>query len=338
GRQYAAGSYVIRGAQPFEPYVRDLLTPQVYPDMRVFPGGPPKRPYDITGWTLSYQMGVRVDRVNEAISVATEAVDVAPAPAPSMPAQPRGFLALDPRANDAFIAANRLLKAGEVIYRTTAPISVDGATWPAGAFLVANGSGTRARLSDASKALGLRVATLDPPSPGAAGSAFSSLWQVKAPRVGLYHAWGGNMDEGWTRWLLEQFEFAYASVHDAEIRAGNLRAKYDVIVLPDATYEQMLNGLAPGSMPDEYTGGMTPKGVANLYEFASAGGTVVAMDRAAELPLTTFGLPIRNVTTGLRDSDFYIPGTILKLKVDPSNPIGYGMPVDAAAFFIQSPA
>ena len=111
------------------------------------------------------------------------------------------------------------------------------------------------------------------------------------------------MDEGWTRWLLEQFEFPYTSAFDRDIRAGNLRAKFDVIVLPDATYDQMLNGMPPGSMPDVYTGGMTARGVSNLYEFTAAGGTLVAMDRAAELPLTTFGLPLRNVTAGVSETD-----------------------------------
>jgi hypothetical protein len=273
GKQYPAGSFVIRGAQPFEPYVRDLLTPQVYPDMRLYPGGPPKRPYDITGWTLNLQMGVAVDRVTERASVATTPVDVAPVPAPT----------LDPHQNDSFITINRMLKAG-----------------------------TPVRWGD-------RVLT-------------------KAPRLGVYHAWGGNMDEGWTRWILEQFEFPYASVFDRDIRAGRLHDRFDVILLPDASYEQMLNGLAPGSMPDAYTGGMTAQGLQHLREFVSAGGTLVGMDRAADLPLHVFDLPIRNVTDGASPSDFYIPGSILRIKLDPQSPIAYGMPPEGYAFFINSPA
>jgi zinc carboxypeptidase len=346
GHQYAAGSFVIRGAQPFEPYVKDLLTPQVYPDMRLFPGGPPKRPYDITGWTLSYQMGVRADRVAEAADVATEKVDVAPVPAPSVPPQATTY-AIDPRANDAFIAVNRLLKAGDTVYRTGSPIAVSGTVpdteWPAGTFVVTKGAGTAARVDQIARSLGLKVGAVDVGSGwGQAGVRLGSdpgvLWRVRSPRIGLYHAWGGNMDEGWTRWLLEQFEFPSTSLFDRDVRAGNLRSRFDVILLPDATYDQMLNGMPTGSMPDAYTGGMTARGVANLYEFTSAGGTLVAMDRAAELPLTTFGLPIRSVTAGVRDSDFYVPGSLLRISVDPSHPVAYGMPPDAAAFFINSPA
>jgi hypothetical protein len=301
GKRYDAGSFVIRGAQPWEPYVRDLLTPQVYPDMRLYPGGPPKRPYDITGWTLNYQMGVTVDRVMEAVNVATERVDVAQPPraARSIDAPP-DYRALDARLNDSFTAVNRLLKDGTRVFRLTD-----------GTFLIP------------------RAPRSAPP----AGAA-----EVHAPRIGLYHAWGGNMDEGWTRWLLEQFEFPYASVFDRDVRAGNLRARFDVILLPDATYESMLKGMAAGSMPDAYTGGMTARGVANLLQFVTAGGTLVAMDRAAELPIAAFDLPMRNVTEGVAQTDFYIPGSILKLKVDPSNPVAYGMPSDSAAFFINSPA
>jgi hypothetical protein len=330
GKSYAAGSFLIRGAQPFEPYVKDLLTPQIYPDMRLFPGGPPKRPYDITGWTLSYQMGVRVDRVEEAVSVATEKVDVAAAPIVSVPSQTRAAFVLDPRENDSFVVVNRLLKAGDTVYRATASVSAAGVEWPSGAFVVAPGAGTAARLGQAVRSLGVTSAAID--------AMPANLAHVRAPRVALYHAWGGNMDEGWTRWLLEQFEFPFQSLHDTELKAGNLRAKYDVILLPDATYDQMLNGLAPGSMPEGYAGGMTARGVANLYEFTAGGGTLVAMDRAAELPLTTFGLPIRSVTAGVRETDFYIPGSILHITVDNQNPVAYGMPHEAAAFFINSPA
>src|SRR5439155_10187254 len=287
GRPYAAGTFIIHGAQPFEAYARDLLTAQTYPDMRLYPGGPPKRPYDITGWTLSYQMGVKADHLMESVTAATEKVDLAPVPAAPLPSpvsSGRGGLALDPRANDSFIAVNRLLKAGDAVYRATTAMAASGTSWPAGSFVVAIGSGTAGRVQQAARSLGLTAVATD--------RIPADALRIRLPRIGLYHAWGGNMDEGWTRWLLEQYEFPYTSIHDADVRAGNLRSRYDVIVLPDATYDQMLNGLGSGSMPEEYTGGMTPRGVSNPYEFTASGGTLVTLDRAAELPLTAFGVPI----------------------------------------------
>jgi hypothetical protein len=334
GRRYGAGSFLIRGTQPFEAYVKDLLTAQAYPDMRLYPGGPPKRPYDITGWTLSYQMGVRADRVADAVDVATDPVDVATMPPGTLPAGIAGqpyYAAIDPRANDAFIAVNRLLKDKVPVYRATQAVAGGGTEFPAGVFLM-DPTASSGSLLEAARPLGVNILV------GPTVPSNPPRVRVRAPRIGLYHGWGGNMDEGWTRWLLEQFEFPYTSVFDRDVRGGNLRAKFDAILLPDATYDQMLNGLPAASMPDAYTGGMTARGVSNLAEFVNQGGTLVAMDRAAELPLTVFTLPIRNVTTSQRETEFYIPGSILRITVDPTHPVAYGMPPEAAAFFIHSPA
>ncbi len=113
--------------------------------------------------------------------------------------------------------------------------------------------------------------------------------------------------------MIEQFEFPYTSLYDADVRAGGLRARFDVIVLPEASLSQMMGGLDEGTMPEEYTGGMTPRGVFHLYEFTSEGGTLVAMDGASELPVESFGLHVRNVTADEPDTKFFIPGTILKI-------------------------
>jgi len=331
GKQYAGGSFIIRGAQPFLPYVRDLLNAQVYPDRRLYPDGPPEPPYDVSGWTLSMQMGVAVDKLTGgALTAQTERVTTAAYASGSVSGTAKAAYAIDPRTNEAFIAVNRLLKGGDAVYRATSPITVAGTSWPAGTFLVASAQGTHARIDQAAKALGLRIEALDSAPAG-------EVVRVKVPRVGLYHAWGGNMDEGWTRWVLEQYEFPYTTLHDKDIRSGGLRAKFDVILLPDATYENMVTGLAAGSMPEEYVGGITPRGVTNLLQFTSDGGTLVAQDSASELPLTIMGLPIRNSVASLRNNEFYIPGTLLRVSVNNTNPVAWGMPTEVAAFFTHSP-
>jgi hypothetical protein len=272
-----------------------------------------------------------VDHVREAVAARTERVGTAVLPSTPVPDTVQGALVLDPRANDAFTAVNRLLKADVSVLRATTGLELGGGTrWPAGAFVIPVQEGIRARVADAVQSLGLSVRLADR-TPAAAVA-------LKAPRVAIYHAWGGNMDEGWTRWVLEQFEFSYTRLHDADVRAGDLAARFDVILLPDATYQQMLSGFARGAMPEEYTGGMTAGGVQALRTFTERGGVLVAMDRAAELPLTGFGLPIRNVTARQRDTDFFIPGALLRVQVDPSHPVAFGMPEQAAAVFINSPA
>jgi hypothetical protein len=331
GRQYGEGTFLIRGGQPFVPYVKDLLTPQVYPDLRISPGGSPKQPYDITGWTLSYQMGVRVEHVRTAIEVRTERVSVEAAKPITVPDTSSGAFVLDPRANDAFTAVNRLQKAGIAVQRARSPVDAGGEPpWPGGAFVLSAHAGGAAQLRNAVRGLDIRVKHV-PRDP-------ADLVTLKPPRIGIYHAWGGNIDEGWTRWVLEQFEFPYARLHDQELRSGDLGARFDVVLLPDATYRQMLNGFAAGTLPDEYTGGMTARGVESLRTFVERGGVLVAMDRSAELPLTGFGIPVQNVTATQRDSAFYVPGAILRLGVDPTHPVAYGMPAESAAFFTNSPA
>ena len=333
-RTYPVNSFVIRGAQPFRPYLTDLLNPQVYPDRRLYPGGPPDRPYDITGWTLPMQMGVAVDRHTDVERLPSDTlvrVDRAEAGRSAI-AEDAGFgFALDPRANDSFTAVNRLLASGTTVYRARGDVAVGGGiTWPAGTFIVPASDETRSRLEQSTTALGLSVAALER-SPG------GQLARLAPPRVALYRGWGSNADEGWTRFVLEAFEFPYVSLRDADLRENRL-AQYDVIVLPDASYQRMLTGLTTEAAPPEFTGGMTPHGVSHLYEFVERGGTLVTLDSAGELPIIDFGLPIRDVTAGHPDTDFYVPGTLLALEVDPTHPIGYGMPPQATAFFARSPA
>jgi len=323
GKRYPAGSYLVRGAQAFRPHLTDLLNPQVYPDRRLYPDGPPEKPYDITGWTLPFQMGVKVEKVLESVTASTSPVDWAkPAPA-SVEGRAGWGYAIDGRSNDAFTLVNRLLKGGAAVSRSRAGLF----DWPPGAFVVQTGSD---RIEAAARDLGLRVRSL--------AEAPGDLVSLRLPRIGLYHGWGGNIDEGWTRWVLEQFEFPYTSLYDADVRAGGLRSRFDTIVLPEASLAQMLKGLDEGTTPPEYTGGMTAKGVFNLFQFTSEGGTLVAMDGASELPVETFGIHVRNVTASQSESKFFIPGTILRVRVDTKHPIAWGMPEEAAAFFAQSPA
>ena len=327
GRSYEAGSWLIPGGQPFRAYLGDLLEPQDYPDLRLYPGGPPDRPYDVTGWTLPIQMGVRVDRLDEVPDVKRRRVELARPPAGRLiPASVPAVWALDPRVNNSVRAVNRVLHAGLAVARLTEPLGSGKDAWPPGAFLVPAGATADALLEDAAAELALQVRGLDDWPDGRRVT-------LAAVRLALYRPWGGSIDEGWTRWILEQFEFPYETLRDADVRAGGLAERFDVIVLPDVGYESLLTGVAPGRLPEKYTGGLTPRGVAQLYEFAAAGGTLITLDSASELPLTAFGLPIRNVLENVEETEFYIPGSLLRLTVDPADPLGWGIPSDAPAFF-----
>jgi hypothetical protein len=328
GERFPAGTFVIPGAQPFRAYARDLLEPQVYPDRRLYPGGPPDRPYDVTGWTLPLQMGVRVVSVHETIDAEARALtgEVAP-PAVEIAADPPPTAwALDARLNDSVRAVNRLLRADVRVERLESALAGSAGDWPAGTFLVEAGRGATSILREAARDLGVRVRALQdwPDGPRR---------RLRAQRLGLYNPWGGSMDEGWTRWLLEQFEFDYQSLRNADIQRGTLTARYDVIVLPDLSFDALLHGIPAGRLPEPYTGGLGLRGVAALYEFVVAGGTLVTLDSASELPLTAFALPLTNALAEVDDSDFFIPGSILALDVTTSEPLAWGVPSETSAFF-----
>ncbi len=162
--------------------------------------------------------------------------------------------------------------------------------------------------------------------------------QIKRPRVGLYKSFEPAMDEGWTRWLLEQFGFEYTSVGNKDIEPGELRQRFDVLVFPDQTAASIRNGFKAGSMPAEFCGGLGSKGAEALKEFAEAGGTLVFLNRSTNYAIEELGVKAKNVTGGASDRDFYSPGSLLNVQLDRQHPLCYGLPADIAIWSEASPA
>ena len=211
-------------------------------------------------------------------------------------------------------------------------MTTDKGSWPAGTFLVTPRAGADQRIKAQAKQLGLTVASV-------AAMPSGTVALSGAPRVGLYHGYPGNSDEGWTRYVFDTFKVPYKQLHDDEIRAGNLKDSYDTIILPDASYSSMLNGARAGSLPAKYTGGMTQAGVDNLKAFVQAGGTLVAINDATQLPIRAFsGFPLTDVTAGVPSTGYYSPGSILAGLVDNQNPLTWGMGDTADLYSDGSPA
>jgi hypothetical protein len=252
--------------------------------------------------------------------------------------------------NAGIMATTRLTKAGAAVLWASAPFTAGGVSYPAGTVVVpvaAQPASLRKtiheRIAALAKELPITIRALDDAVPAAAA--------VRAPRVGLYKSYVASMDEGWTRWILEQWGIDYSSLENKDVKAGGLHEKYDVIVLPQQGTEQMLNGFAPGTMPAEYVGGLAGEGVAALKAFVNAGGTLVALDSASMFPIQEFKLPVTNVLQGLSggrgggggslgpsSAAFYAPGSIVKADVDVASPIAYGARPEEAIWFEQSPA
>jgi hypothetical protein len=165
---------------------------------------------------------------------------------------------------------------------------------------------------------------------------------VSAPRIAMYQRYGGgNMAEGWTRLVLEQFDFPYASLKDAELQAGGLAARYDVIVFPHDSWGAITGlggGARGGNTPPEYRSGIGEEGVQAIREFVEAGGTLVAMGGATDFAIRTLDLGVRDALDGLDDMEFFCPGSTVRIDVNVDNPIAWGMPREAIALFWDSPA
>jgi hypothetical protein len=275
-------------------------------------------------------MGVDVGRVEQPVPISSERIEG--------PLAHRGRVVgdgdtwvIDPRENAGFRAINRLLRSGVELHRADDPVQAGSTTLPPGATVVRAGPGVEGRLAEIAEETGATIAATASRISGPAR-------ELRTPRIGLYDPWVANMDAGWTRFLLETYEFDYDVLRDARIRQGGLRESFDAIVLPSASAAQLIEGHEPGSMPAEYTGGLGSQGVRSLDEFVRAGGTLVALDASASLPIQSFDLPISDALAGLGSDAFYCPGSLLRIRVDPTHPVTWGMPENATAFFVRSQA
>ena len=332
GVQYPKGSYVIRMAQPYGSFAKTMMEKQVYPDLREYPGGPPQRPYDVTAHTLPMQMGVMVVTVTqpfEASLAKAEVIKAAPGVVESGPA--RAYL-LEHEANASIKALNRLMKEQAEVYWAARPVTVKGKVYPAGTMIVHATPGIEPKLQAIARETSVNfVASNDRLN--------TQAYKMNPPRVALYKSYVASMDEGWTRFILENYDFSFNSIVDTDIRAGNLRSRYDVIIIPGELSEtEIIQGRRPGATPPEFAGGIGEAGVQSLRDFLAAGGTLVTMDDATVFAAKQFALPVKNTLEGVRNQDFYVPGSLLKVVLDTENPIAYGMPREAAAFVEQNAA
>ncbi len=352
GQRYPAGTWAIPMDQEFANFVRQQFAIQEYPDIREYPEGPPDQPYDVAGWTLPYLMGVRAVPVTTPLDPATRALlqPVAGEPLPwdgevedaapfdSVPEvgldshpvatairPPAGRLTgggsaigLDPAQNNSFKALNRAWEAGATV--SFAP----GGNGNGGRYLVSGLADSTARALVADLAL-------------SAERSSASGRRLKRPRLGLYKPWRASMDEGWTRWLLERYEFAFDNLSNTEIQAGDLRDRFDVIVLPDISPRRIREGHAKGEVPPRYAGGLGKQGARALDAFVRGGGTLVAINSSSLWAIEELHLPVENVIAEQPREEFFMAGSILELTVDLSHPVMAGMPERAKAFVARSP-
>jgi hypothetical protein len=331
GREYAAGTWVILMDQPFSPLVKELFDAQHYPDLRETPTSPPKLPYDVTGWTLPMQMGVLVAPVLEPVSTqeraALKKLDQYAAPTVSVDGN-GGTFVVSRSSNASFKAMNAILDGGgHVGIATSDTDTADGSQ--TGAMIVSGFDREKLKKITGDDSLKVKAIAAAP----------KDVVAIKKARVGLYRSWVANIDEGWTRWILENYGFAPITVRNGDIQAGNLRDHYDAIILPDQAPDRIRSGFGPGVVPGMYTGGIGETGTIALREFVRAGGSLITFNNASLFAIEELGLPVKNILAGVKDEDFFCSGCLLRVEIQDSGASAvWGLPHDPIVMFERGPA
>jgi len=338
GKIFESGSYLIPMAQPLRPFINELMDIQVFPEIRLSPDGEPLPPYDVTAWCLPMQMGVACEKLNRPFSVPATRLENPPyiRPDPAVTSQ-FGYV-ISHQFNNTSIAINRLLKKHVKVYAAAEAFADAGAKFSAGTIIITENN-ILPELMKITDGLFLPIHSLQGPAP-------EKLLELHPVRLGLYKPWRASMDEGWTRWLLEQFEFDVISVDNATIRKGDLHRKFDALLIPDISKNTIIDPTpSSGSeskyyhpMPEPYEGGIGKEGVDQLRKFVQTGGALIALDGGCSLPIDEFPLPATNTVDDLKRSEFNAPGVLLNMAIDANHPIGWGMPENFVGFFSNSQA
>jgi Zinc carboxypeptidase len=323
GAKYAAGTFVIPFTQVFARYAKDMMEKQTYPEVRRAPNAPAEAPYDVSAWSLGMQFGVKSDFAKTPLPGTLSLEKITSTPKFILAASKKGNSWSFPY-NGALSAlvVNRLMKAGAKVSLT----------------------------KPGSDGIPLAIATATPEAWSKATAGFeviapaTSLDKVpllsttlRTPRVAMYQSYDPSMDEGWTRWILEHYAFDLTSIHNEDIKAGKLRAKFDAIVLPDQRSKAILEGLDFKTIVPEYRGGIGDTGWQALRQFVADGGTLISLGESSNLLVDKLPLGVKELKRTTTREQHFAPGTIVNLQIDTNNPVGRGMAPDTFGFYINSP-
>jgi hypothetical protein len=324
-------SFLVPAGQPFSRFVEEMMGIQRYPEVHPAPGSGILEPYDVAAWSLPLMMGVKAERVRVTGGGQSTTVTMKDLPWPAGGLSGTGkYYTVADQQNNVFALANAMQKAGGQVFiarnekpENETPVMV----FAAHPQLAANAEKLH---------LNLRGRP-DLPKDAA---------PLKPVRIGLYKPYIASLDEGWTRFLLEQYGFNLKNIENKDVKAGNLNATFDVIILPDSTRDVIVDGRQgregySEGFPPEYTGGIGKEGLHALRDFVEKGGTLITLARASDALMgDEFNLPVRDVLAnatergrGVQTAEFNIPGSLLRVYVDTNHPVGYGMPHEVAAFF-----
>ncbi len=336
GLPYPKGTYIIPTSQAFGTYVKNILETQEYPDLRKYGhlwqglsravrwDGAPLAPYDGVGWTLHKQMGIAAHQMSTPLDEIswTPLGDELPKSGSISGSGSQYVLSSDENAS--VVAAYRVLKAGGKVARALSETNVGGKRFQRGAYVVDAGSISRNDLTEIAGETGANLL---------GGKVSGQLTSLSLPRVAVYKSWVASMDAGWISFIFDQYEIPFHALTDAEIRAGDLNSRFDVIILPDQNPTSIVGGHRKGTMPPAYVGGITQGGVDNLRIFVGKGGTLVCNKGSAEFAIQEFALPIQNVLKGVKSDTFNCPGSLLKVMYNNDQSLAFGLEKEGVGYF-----
>ncbi len=327
---YPAGTHVVPAAQPYRAFLLTMLRPQRYPEVRPYVDGPIFPPYDVTSWSLPISMGVSVTESGEPLDGLFESVSVAQWQTAEVGFSEAGYL-LSHAEDSAFTALNRALADGGEAYFLAEP----GTTASVGDIYLPASTVTDDDLNRWAGELHFQPRALERAPAG-------SAYRVQPQRVGLFKPWVASMDEGWTRFVLENYEFPLTNLDNEAVKTGAFTETTDVLLLPDVAPSILETGRPESAerrrfvspLPEPYAGGIGDEGKEAIASWVRAGGTLVALDSSTDFAIELFDLPVRNVAKG---AGINAPGTHVRILVDTEHPLGYGMRPEEAAYFARSP-
>lgn len=335
GKKYDKDSYLIFTSQPFGLFTRNMMEKQDYPDLKKYLhlwqgivgsaqlGEAPLRAYDGAGWTLPLQMGVNYFEMSKPLAVKkTRVMQAESAPGGLSGSGPAYVFSRSD--NGSYIAVNQIQQAGGKVSCALAEFTLAGNTYPAGTFIVDSGS------LDTSKLKEIAVQTR---SQMVGGKISVETKPLRNNRIALYKSWTASMDAGWLSYIFDQYEYKFHFLTDAEVRAGSLRDRFDVIVLADLRASSIIDGNRKGSIHPDYVGGITTDGVENIRKFVKEGGTLVCNGGSSDFAIQEFRLPFKNALQGVRSEEFSCPGSILKMNYKTDHPLAFGMREEGVTYF-----
>jgi len=331
---YKKGSYIIPLDQPFRAFIVTAMEKQKYPDVRLVRDGEIIRPYDATGWTMPLQMGVKYYEINNHFDrTKLGKVNSINYLETKVENNQKDYYLITGKSNRSYLIINKLFKNDVNIYRA---MDSNEEIYP-GDFLIKTTDIEKSELIKLTKNSGLsniRNINIDN----------IKIIKIKKPKIGIYQSYFASMDEGWTRWVLDNYKFDHETLHNKDIKDKNFYKKFDVLIIPDLPRTFVIGeGIQsrwydPKSYPPEYRGGIEKDGIKNLIKMVKNGGSLILFDSAYQIAQKDFSLPIYNVLENKSRKEFFCPGSILNIKIDNKDPLGWGLPENGIIYFSRSPA